>query len=49
MIDASGKNVIVLGGGDTGADCVATAHRQNAKQVVQISINLRGSDERRRG
>jgi glutamate synthase (NADPH/NADH) small chain len=46
MIDANGKNVIVLGGGDTGADCVATAHRQNAKQVVQISINLRGSDER---
>ena len=46
MIDAQGKNVVVLGGGDTGADCVATAHRQRAKQVVQISINLRGSDER---
>jgi glutamate synthase (NADPH) small chain len=46
MIDAHGKNVIVLGGGDTGADCVATAHRQGAKQVAQISINLRGSDER---
>jgi glutamate synthase (NADPH) small chain len=46
MIDAHGKNVVVLGGGDTGADCVATAHRQGAKQVVQISINLRGSDER---
>ncbi len=39
MIDARGKNVVVLGGGDTGADCVATAHRQGAKQVVQISIN----------
>ena len=39
MIDARGKNVIVLGGGDTGADCVATAHRQGAQQVVQISIN----------
>jgi glutamate synthase (NADPH/NADH) small chain len=36
----------VLGGGDTGADCVATAHRQGAKQVVQISINLRGSADR---
>jgi glutamate synthase (NADPH) small chain len=46
MIDAHGKNVIVLGGGDTGADCVATAHRQGAKQVVQISINLRGSADR---
>jgi glutamate synthase (NADPH) small chain len=41
FIDAHGKNVIVLGGGDTGADCVATAHRQGAKQVVQISINLK--------
>jgi len=40
-ITASGKNVVVLGGGDTGADCVATAHRQGAKQVVQISINPR--------
>lgn len=39
MIDAKDKNVIVLGGGDTGADCVATAHRQGAKQVIQISIN----------
>jgi len=46
MIDAHGKNVIVLGGGDTGADCVATAHRQGAKKVVQISINLRGSADR---
>lgn len=40
-ISARGKNVVVLGGGDTGADCVATAHRQGARQVVQISINLR--------
>ena len=39
MISAEGKNVVVLGGGDTGADCVGTAHRQGAKQVVQISIN----------
>jgi glutamate synthase (NADPH/NADH) small chain len=41
FIDAHEKNVVVLGGGDTGADCVATAHRQGAKQVVQISINLK--------
>lgn len=45
-IDANDKNVIVLGGGDTGADCVATAHRQGAKQVVQISINIKAPDER---
>lgn len=40
-ISASGKHVVVLGGGDTGADCVATAHRQGAREVVQISINPR--------
>jgi glutamate synthase (NADPH/NADH) small chain len=39
LVDVRGKNVVVLGGGDTGADCVATAHRQGAHQVVQISIN----------
>jgi glutamate synthase (NADPH/NADH) small chain len=43
---AAGKNVVVLGGGDTGADCVATAHRQGAAQVVQIGINQRGPAER---
>jgi glutamate synthase (NADPH) small chain len=46
MIDARGQNVVVLGGGDTGADCVATTHRQGAHNVVQFSINLRGSEER---
>lgn len=46
VIDAKDKNVVVLGGGDTGADCVATAHRQGAKQVVQISINPRRPNER---
>lgn len=40
-ISAKDQHVIVLGGGDTGADCVATAHRQGARQVVQISINLK--------
>ena len=40
-IHAAGQNVVVLGGGDTGADCVATAHRQGAEQVVQIGINPR--------
>ncbi|WP_026677587.1 glutamate synthase subunit beta [Fictibacillus gelatini] len=35
-IHAEGKNVIVIGGGDTGADCVATALRQKCKSVVQF-------------
>ncbi len=46
MSDARDRHVIVLGGGDTGADCVATAHRQGARQVVQFSINPRAPAER---
>ncbi|MGH8593118.1 MAG: glutamate synthase subunit beta [Gammaproteobacteria bacterium] len=46
VVHACGKNVVVLGGGDTGADCVATAHRQGARQVVQISINPKPPLER---
>jgi glutamate synthase (NADPH/NADH) small chain len=38
LIDAKGKRVVVIGGGDTGADCVGTAHRQGAKSVVQIEL-----------
>jgi len=38
LIDAKGKRVVVIGGGDTGADCVGTAHRQDAKCVVQIEV-----------
>ena len=38
LIDAKGKKVVVIGGGDTGSDCVGTAHRQGAKCVVQIEI-----------
>ena len=34
------KRVVVLGGGDTGADCVATANRQGAASVTQVDINL---------
>jgi glutamate synthase (NADPH) small chain len=37
-IDAKGKKVVVIGGGDTGADCVGTANRQGAACVVQIEI-----------
>lgn len=45
-LHAADKNVVVLGGGDTGADCVATAHRQGAEQVVQIGINPKPPVER---
>ncbi|MDR1245908.1 MAG: glutamate synthase subunit beta [Clostridiales Family XIII bacterium] len=38
IIHAGGKNVIVIGGGDTGSDCVGTANRQRAKNVTQIEI-----------
>ncbi|MDD4179184.1 MAG: glutamate synthase subunit beta [Candidatus Margulisbacteria bacterium] len=38
LIDAKGKKVVVIGGGDTGADCVGTAHRQGAASVLQIEI-----------
>lgn len=37
-IDAKGKDVIVLGGGDTGSDCVGTANRQGAKSVRQLEL-----------
>jgi glutamate synthase (NADPH/NADH) small chain len=37
-ITAEGKNVIVIGGGDTGADCLGTAHRQGAKSIRQFEI-----------
>ncbi|MCB9519466.1 MAG: glutamate synthase subunit beta [Myxococcales bacterium] len=37
-IDARGKHVVVLGGGDTGSDCVGTAHRQGAASVTQIEL-----------
>ena len=39
--DASGRQVIVLGGGDTGSDCVATALRQRARSIIQINVNER--------
>ena len=37
-IDTKGKNVLVIGGGDTGNDCVASAIRQGANQVVQMEM-----------
>jgi len=38
LIDAKGKKVLVIGGGDTGADCVGTANRQGALCVMQIEV-----------
>ncbi len=38
LVSAKGKNVLVIGGGDTGSDCIGTAHRQGCKSVTQIEI-----------
>jgi glutamate synthase (NADPH) small chain len=43
---ATGKRVIIIGGGDTGADCLGTAHRHKALSVHQFQINQRPPDER---
>lgn len=37
-IDAKGKKVVIIGGGDTGSDCVGTAHRQGASCVIQLEV-----------
>ena len=37
-VSAKGKDVLVIGGGDTGSDCIGTAHRQGCKSVTQIEI-----------
>ena len=38
---ATGKNVIIIGGGDTAADCLGTCHRQGARSVLQLDYNPR--------
>ena len=45
-ISASGKKVVIIGGGDTGADCLGTAHRQGAASVHQFEIMPRPPEER---
>ncbi len=45
-INAHGKHVVILGGGDTGADCLGTAIRQGAASVTQLEILPRPTDER---
>ncbi len=46
LISAEGKNVIVIGGGDTGSDCVGTSNRQGAKQVTQFELMPKPPDTR---
>lgn len=46
QIDAAGKHVVILGGGDTGADCLGTATRQGAKSVTTIAIGQKPPEER---
>lgn len=38
LVNARGKDVLVIGGGDTGSDCIGTAHRQGCRSVTQIEI-----------
>jgi len=45
-IDVKGKKVLVIGGGDTGSDCVGTAIRQGAASVVQVEVLKKPSDNR---
>lgn len=46
QISAEGKHVVVLGGGDTGADCIGTAHRQKAASVTNLAIGKQPPSER---
>jgi glutamate synthase (NADPH) small chain len=45
-VNATGKDVVIIGGGDTGADCLGTAHRQGARSVTQLEILARPPDGR---
>jgi glutamate synthase (NADPH/NADH) small chain len=46
FITAEGKHVVIIGGGDTGADCLGTAHRQGAAKIHQLEILARPPDAR---
>lgn len=45
-LDVAGQHVVIIGGGDTGADCLGTSHRQGAASVTQLEIMPRPSEER---
>jgi glutamate synthase (NADPH) small chain len=49
FISAKDKHVIIIGGGDTGADCLGTAHRQGARSVHQLELLSRPPDVRTSG
>jgi len=46
LISASGKNVVVIGGGDTGSDCVGTSNRHGAASVVQLEVMGKPPEDR---
>ena len=46
FISAADRNVVIIGGGDTGADCLGTVHRQRAASVAQFELLPRPPDER---
>ena len=46
LVTSEGKRVVIIGGGDTGADCLGTAHRQGATSVHQFEIMPRPPEER---
>ena len=48
-IDVKGRHVVIIGGGDTGADCLGTAHRQGAASVTQLEIMPRPPETRSGG
>ncbi len=45
-IDVVNKNVVIIGGGDTGADCLGTSHRQGAASIIQMEILPRPTETR---
>jgi len=49
QIRADGKDVVIIGGGDTGADCLGTALRQNARSVTQLEIMAQPGEDRPTG
>ncbi|GAB2757643.1 glutamate synthase subunit beta [Nocardioides pakistanensis] len=49
QITATGKHVVIIGGGDTGADCLGTSHRQGATSVTQLEIMPRPGEDRPAG
>ena len=48
FISARDRHVVIIGGGDTGADCLGTAHRQGARSIYQLELMSRRATRRRR-